>query len=207
MQNIFAKHGPRFVILAALLFSQGCAAFRAKVREVAPDETVPFDARYDYSDLRTLSRSIGEKALEEDLFADKEDAPVLVVLGIENRTTHHIDMKALTDSIRTVMMQSGKVSFVNESRRADLLREQEYQQIQATPETRAALRSQLGAGFMLTGSLVELKKRSPREARLSRREEIYYQLTVEITDLETGLIAWSAQEERARRARRPIIGW
>ncbi len=193
--------------LMAILLMQGCTAFRANIKEVAPDDTVPFDAKYDYSDLRTLSRTVGEKALTGPYLQDADTPPVLVVLGIENRTSHHIDMKALSDSIRTVMLASGQVRFVNESRRDELLIEQGYQQVHVTPETRAALRSQLGARYMLTGSLVELKKTSGREARLSKREEIYYQLTIEITDLETSLIAWTTQEERARRARRPLIGW
>jgi PBP1b-binding outer membrane lipoprotein LpoB len=60
---------------------------------------------------------------------------------------------------------------------------------------------------MLTGSLVELKKKSPRQVRVSSQEEIYYQLTTEITDLETGLIVWTKQQERARTAGKPIIGW
>ncbi len=195
------------LVIAGSILAQGCAAFRSKVRDVPPDETVPFDARYDYSDLRTLSRTLGEAALNGDYLRTADDHPVLVVLGIENRTTHHIDMKALADTIRTVMMQSGKVLFVNESRRNELLREQDYQQVQVTPETRAALRSQLGADYMMTGSLVELKKQTGREVRVSRREEIYYQLTLEITDLETSVIAWTDQAERARRARRPLIGW
>ncbi len=193
--------------LAAILLSQGCASVRTGTRDMTPGETVPFDAEYDYTDLRTLSRNVAEKALAHEFLETRDEPPIVVVLGIENRTLHHIDMQAISDSIRTVMMDSGKIRFVNPKRRADLLREQQYQQEQVTPATRAALRSQLGAKYMLTGSLVEIKKRSGREVRLARREEVYYQLTVEVTDLEDGVIAWSAQEERVRRASRPIIGW
>jgi PBP1b-binding outer membrane lipoprotein LpoB len=42
---------------------------------------------------------------------------------------------------------------------------------------------------------------------VSRKEEIYYQLTIEVTDLETGLIAWTQQKERARGASKPVVGW
>jgi PBP1b-binding outer membrane lipoprotein LpoB len=97
--------------------------------------------------------------------------------------------------------------FVNASRRDDLLREQGYQLANCTPETRNAVGKQLGAKYMITGSLVEISQKSGREVRVSRKEDVYYQLTVELTDLETGLIEVRKQRDRLRRASKPIIGW
>ena len=61
--------------------------------------------------------------------------------------------------------------------------------------------------YMLTGSLVEIKKESPRQVRASKQEQVFYQLTMEITDLQTGLIAWTTQKERLRGASKPLVGW
>ena len=88
-----------------------------------------------------------------------------------------------------------------------MLKEKGYQLANCTPETRVAIGKELGARYMLTGSLVEIKKEEPRQVRLSKAEEVYYQLTVEITDLETSLIAWTAQKERARGGSKPVLGW
>jgi PBP1b-binding outer membrane lipoprotein LpoB len=66
---------------------------------------------------------------------------------------------------------------------------------------------QLGARYMLTGSLVKITKDTPRQVRLSKQEQVYFQLTIEVTDLETGLIAWTTQKERVRGASKPLIGW
>lgn len=60
---------------------------------------------------------------------------------------------------------------------------------------------------MLTGSLTEIEKDSPRQARVSEKQDVFYQLTVEITDLETGVIAMRKQVQRMRRASKPLIGW
>jgi len=128
-------------------------------------------------------------------------------MGIQNRTTRHIDTKAITDTMRTALINSGKARFVNESRRDELLKEQGYQLANCTPETRVAIGRQLGARYMLTGSLVEIRKQSPRQVRLAKEEQVFYQLTMEITDLESGLIAWTTQKERLRGASKPIIGW
>ena len=64
----------------------------------------------------------------------------------------------------------------------------------------------MGAKYMLTGSLVEISRQSPRQARVSEQEDVSYQLTVEITDLETGLVVVRKQPDRMRTATRPIIG-
>ncbi len=60
---------------------------------------------------------------------------------------------------------------------------------------------------MLTGSLIEIGQESGREVRASKKEDVYFQLTVEITNLETGLIEVTKQRDRLRRASKPLIGW
>ena len=102
---------------------------------------------------------------------------------------------------------AGRKQFVNESRRQELMKEQGFQTQNATDDTRVAVGKQLGAKFMLTGALIEMQKQTGKQVRVSKTELVYYQLTIEITDLETGIIAWSTQEEFARTAREPLIGW
>lgn len=185
----------------------GCAMFRASVAESDVNKPTRMSADYDYEDLRTMGKTIGDLIASSDFIKEMKTTPIFVVMGIQNATMSHIDTKALTDTMRTTIMEAGKAQFVNESRRDDLLKEQGYQLANATPETRVAIGKQLGAGYMLTGRLAEIKKTSPRQVRVSSQEEIYFQLTMEITDLQTGLICWTKQIERARTASKPIIGW
>lgn len=198
----------RSLALASVLaLGVGCSAFRSSVQEVDVNTAKPMDASYDYSDLRWLGNSFGADIAASPLVNQAAKKPIMVVMGIQNRTSRHIDTKAITDTMRTVLINSGKANFVNESQRDALLKEQGYQLANCTPETRTAIGRQLGAQYMLTGSLVEIQKEQPRQIRASKKEEIYYQLTVELTDLETGLIAWTQQKERARGASKPIVGW
>ena len=191
-------------ILTTTLFS-GCAAFRASTTEVDVEETKHFDAEYDYSDMRKISESVAEELTASAILGG--DSPILVVAGVQNRTSNYVDTKALTDRIRTILIRSGKAQFINETRRDDLLKEQGYQAAHATPDSQAAVGRQLGAKFMLSGSLVEMSNRSPKQVRVSRQELNYYKLTVEMTDLESGLIAWTTEREFARQASKPLIGW
>lgn len=196
------------VILAgALTAGAGCAMFRSSAQDLDVNKAKPMDADYDFSDLRWLGNTVGTDIAGSALLKNAQSKPILVVMGIQNRTTRHIDTKALTDTMRTVVINSGNANFVNESQRDSLLKEQGYQLDNCTPETRARIGKQLGARYMLTGSLVEIRKEQPRQVRVARQEEVYYQLTVEITDLETSLIAWTTQKERLRGASKPILGW
>ncbi len=192
---------------AGLLLASGCSAFRASVKEVDVATAKPMDTGYDYSDLRWLGNSVADDIIGSDLFKNAPGKPTLVVMGIQNRTERHIDTKAITDTMRTVVLNAGKANFVNETQRDNLLKEQGYQLANCTPETRVAIGKQLGAKYMLTGSLIEIRKESPKGIRLSKQEEVFYQLTMELTDLETSLIAWTTQKERARGASKPILGW
>jgi uncharacterized protein (TIGR02722 family) len=195
------------VILTIAVLSTGCRAFRASTKEVDVATAKPMDTGYDYSDLRWLGNSVGTDISSWKTLDQGGKKPILVVMGIQNRTTRHIDTKAITDTIRTVVINNGKADFVNETRRDDMMKEQGYQIANCTTETRVAIGRQLGARYMLTGSLIEIKKEEPRQVRLSKGEEVYYQLTIEITDLETSLIAWTTQKERARGGSKPVLGW
>ena len=196
-------------IMTALALGCGCSAFHASVQEedVSHAAAKPMDTGYDFGDLRWLGESIAMEMLTAPVIGQSNRKPIIVVMGIENRTDEHIDTKAITDTIRTKLINSGKADFVNESRRDNLIREQGYQLANCTPETRTLIGKQLGARYMLTGSLVKLTKDTPRQVRLSRQEQVYLQLTAEVTDLETGLIAWTTQKERVRSGSKPVLGW
>lgn len=196
------------LLLAALpSLLTGCAAFRAKTTEVDPNATRHLGANYDYTDMRKITESVASEIIQSPFLANQAEPPVMMIAGVQNRTSGHEDMKNLTDRLRTLLFQTGKLRFINEARRDDLLREQGYQAAQATPETQAAVGRQLGAKYMLTGSLTQMKDETPRQVRVSKTKLNYYKLSVEITDLQSGEIAWLTEKEFAREARLPLIGW
>jgi penicillin-binding protein activator len=197
------------MLLAAIAtyFVSGCAAFRASTSDIDVNKPQHVDSTYDFSDLRTLSQNVADEMLRSPFLIGKPQPPIMMIAGVQNRTGRYVDTKGLTDKMRTLLFQSGKVQFVNEARREDLLKEQGYQAANATPETQTKVGRQLGAKYMMTGSLIEMQESSPRQVRVSKQEYTYYKLTIEVTDLETGLMAWTTEKEFARQASLPLIGW
>lgn len=195
------------ILVGAMGLTSGCRAFRATVREKDPDTASIMTAGFDQHDLLDMAKLISADVISHPFPKPAEKTPILAVMGIENRTKSHLDMKAMADTITTKLMNAGRIQFVNTARRDDLLKEQGYQLANCSEETKAGIGKQLGAKYMLTGSFTEIGTKSPRQVRVNKYEDIYYQLTLEITDLESGLIVLRKQRDRMRRAGKPIVGW
>ncbi len=205
------KEQVRFKWFPCMLFCgftlmSGCAAFRQNVSDVDPNEASTLTAKFDQRDLRDMVSQIAADIVAHP-FPPEGTVPIMASLGINNNTKTHLDVVALEDTLVSVLMNTGKMQFINTSRRDDLIKEQGYQLANATESTRVQIGKQLGARYMITGAITELGARSGRQVRVSKQEDVYYQLTVDITDLETGLIVARKQRDRLRRRRSPLFGW
>ena len=195
------------VLLAVMVMSSGCAAFRIGVADVDLDKNEHMSERYDHTDMRNLTKQIVAELAACDTLVKAKKPPVLVTLGVQNRTSDYVDMKNMTDSIRTKLMQTKKAKFVNAAKRDIVLKEQKFQAANATPETQVRIAQQTGAKYLLSGSFTEMEGESGRQVRVSKQKIKYYKLTIELTDLQTGIIEESVEKEFARKTSLPLIGW
>ena len=195
------------IVLSCVLILSGCAMFRVKVSDTDVNKMPEMDARYGPQDLRRLSDEISTEIANSSFMTNQQGAPIMIIYGVQPRTETFVDTQALTDRIKTSLIKTGRIQFVNEARRQELMKEQGFQAQSATDDTRTAIGKQLGARYMLTGALVEMQKQTGAQVRVSKTELMYYQLTIDVTDLETGIVAWSTQKEFAREKRMPLIGW
>jgi len=195
------------VVLAAAGCLCGCAAFRASTTNVNVEEEKHFTEKFDYSDLRLFTERAAGQIAASDFVVGKAEKPTFMIAGIQNRTSQYVDTKSISDRVRTLLFKTGAFRFVNEARREDLLREQGYQAAHTPPDAELKVGRQLGADFMLSGSLTEMKERSPDQVRVSRQKISYYNLTLEVTDITTGELVWTDEQELARQASQPIIRW
>ena len=195
------------IILSSILVLSGCAMFRVKVSDTDVNKMPEMDARYGPQDLRRLGEELSTEIANSPLLTNQPTSPIMIVYGVQPRTETFVDTQALTDRIKTSLTKTGKIQFVNEARRQELMKEQGFQAQSATDDTRTAIGKQLGARYMLTGAIVEMRKTTGAQVRVSKTEMMYYQITLDITDLETSIVVWSTQREFAREMRQPLIGW
>jgi uncharacterized protein (TIGR02722 family) len=194
-----------FLAVAAVLFMAGCTV---TTRDISSDQEVIYDEGYHFSDKKNIVNAMADSLISKPPLVNANDRPVIVVYGIANRTSEHISTSAITDDIRQVLLASGKVRFVNKIQRENISRETDYQYSgKVTTETRIKLGRQVGANYMLTGTLRSIEKKQPRQMRLKKKILKYYSLNLELTDLETSLIEWADSAEVIRESSRPFIGW
>jgi len=203
--NVWAKSAVLGFVVIVLSMIVGCSA---TTRDISPDEVMHYDAGYDFSDKKAIVRSLVDSLMNKPPLVARNDRPVLIVYNVANRTSEHIETDAITDDIRQEILQSGKARFVNEVQRGTIQKESDYQYGgNVTPETRIQRAKQVGAEYMISGTLRSINKEQPKEVRLKKKTLRYYSLVLELTDLQTGLIEWTDNVEIVRESSTPIIGW
>lgn len=200
-------HPGFFVILAcsALMVFSGCTA---TTKNLSPNDDLHYDATYDFTDKKQIVEALVTPLIAAPVFPVQESKPILIVYPVVNETSEHISTGGITDEIRMKLLQSGKFRFINERQRENIQEETAYQnQGYVDPAMRVAQGRQLGADYILSGTLRSINKEQPKQWRLTKKERVYYSLDLTMTDLKTGEIVYADQAELAREASQPIIGW
>lgn len=183
----------------------GCAA---TTTNLDPENEVHYDASYDFSDKKKIVDKLVTPLITQNNIPPQPEKPILIVYPIVNETSEHISTGGISDDIRMKLLNSGKFRLISERQRENIQKETQYQQKgYVNPAQRIAMGKQLGAEYMISGTLRSIRKKEPRQWRLSKSERIYYSLDLSVTDLETGELVYADQAEIAREASRPFVGW
>ena len=183
----------KLLLLLPLVLATSCGTSRAftKGEYTDADRVILLDDRFGDSDMKIMAKTLTKSLLESAKVKDAKKAPVLQVETVTNSTSEHIDMKSLTDKIRTSLLKTGKVQFHNKTQRGTMSGEYEYQTHSGNVNQSTAKRKgfQVGADYMLSGDF------SSHVQELGNRKAVYYKLTLNLTDISTGLIVWSDDKD------------
>ena len=182
-----------FFILVSVLFLGSCSGNRAftKGEYTDPDRVILLDDKYNESDMKIMADALVSSLMKHPIVSQQKKIPVFQVERVVNSTSEHIDMKSLTDKIRTALINSGKVAFHDKDERSTLSEEYDYQTKsgnvnQSTAKERG---HQIASDYIIGGDF------SSNVQELGGKKVIYYKLTLKATDIKTGLISWTAEQE------------
>lgn len=187
------------------IISIGCSpSFEGAYSDPAKEEIV--DDKWNETDAKKTAENLISSLLSKPWLAvhssKNQQAPVVIIDDIANRTDEHIDTKALYEYIRDELINSGKVRFVNNKRRKQILEEIKYQNSGAVAEaSKKKAGRQTGADFMLGGSI------SSSVHSQGGLKTVTYQTALLMTDLETAEIVWSGKKLVKKRFKRSGSGW
>ncbi|NBT59870.1 penicillin-binding protein activator LpoB [bacterium] len=149
------------------------------------------DDKFNESDMRQIAETMVSSLTQSRLVAENPKGPVVLVTLVKNRASEHIDMKSMTDKMRTALIKSGKFRFTEKENREEIAGETQYQNESGYVDAATARKKgkQIGAQYFLTGEITD------RVQEVGNKKYVYYKATFNLVNIETGIIDWTDEKE------------
>ena len=174
------------------------------VKRVDADKQTDLSGYWNDTDLRLASDHLIKEALAtprlNTYYTTYGRLPVIIVGRFRNNSDEHIDTSILSQRLEASILASGKAHFVASGDLRDDLRAERLDQQQGFTDdaTMARIGREIGANFMLTGSVKSIVDRYDKTATRS------YFITAELTDITTNMRLWIGEYNEIKKViRRP----
>lgn len=176
------------LLVVATLFLMGCSSGK-EVARLDPSSTTDLSGRWNDTDARLVAEEMIKDCMEKpwstDFVVTASKKPVVTVGRIRNNSSEHIDTETFTKDFERELINSGKVQFVaSPDQRGDVRSERQDQIDWASVETRKRLREEIGADFILLGSVKSITDQE------GGKSVVFYQTDLELINIETNLKVW-----------------
>ncbi len=182
-----------FIPLLVMVVMAGSCQ-RRTVTRVDPDRTIDLSGRWNDTDSRLVAQEMINDVLSRPWLSRFEDrnerAPVVIVGEVRNRSHEHIDAETFVRNMEREFINSAMVRVVQGAEFREMMREERADQQEfASPETMARWRREIGADYMLTGTMNSIVDQHGRD------RVIYYQVNLELSDMETNEKVWIGEKQ------------
>ncbi len=189
--------------ILGLVFLSACGSRQFTQGEYDdPNIVRHLDDEFNESDAQVLSQEMIVSLQQHPAITAAKKPPVVQMEVVRNKTSEHIDTKMITDAVRTAILKTGKVRFSNKEDRS--LREGEVDYAldsgRYKKETQKARDGGIAPDYLLTGDLIS------NVQQVGSKKLVFYKLTLNMTDLETGLIVWSEEKPIRKRFKKKSVG-
>ena len=177
------------------LIMVGCASTGSsgKVVRVDPRDMRDTDANYGAEDLHIFVQKMVSAMLQTPVIASATKKPYIALgnIGIGSGVDEHIDTKLIKNSIRTNLIKSTRVNFIDSEHIEELKKEIDFQNDskyidKSTIKERGKF---IGKDYEITGDIHSIKKDTGSTI------DNFYALSLKLTDVKTSVIVWSEEKE------------
>ena len=188
-------------LFAMSALTNGCAKSR-DVTRVEPESVKDLDYRFDEDDARATAEEMISDAMTrpwiDRWLQEYAKQPVLIVGTVRNDTSDYIDTKLFTKQFERALLNSDRVRLVAARDERGEIRDERIQgQEFSRPETVKKMAFELGADLMLIGRVGE----SIEVSRNRRQRVVYYQVNLELIDVESNEKVWIGEKQIEKRVR------
>lgn len=197
----------RLVLIAAMILSLfyvvscGPKAFVRGDYDEDINRTNLLTDKWSETDMQNAVHDLVASAVSHHAIANAKRPPLVMVTRLQNKTSEHIDTQSIMDMIRVELMRGGRVSFVDKEARDDIKDEYEYQKSgMVSRETMKTEGGQVGADYVINGRLDSIVQQAGKD------KTVYYKLTLNLTNLKSGVIVWSDYKQIRKLYKKQNVG-
>ncbi len=179
-------------LITVVLLAGSCQ--RRTVTRVDTDRAIDLSGRWNDTDSRLVAGEMINDVLNrpwlERFTQGNNRVPVIIVGDVRNRSHEHIDAETFIRNMEREFVNSGLVRVVQDAEFREQIRAERADQHEfADPETVAQWRRETGADYMLTGTMNSIVDQHGRD------RVIYYQVNLELSDMETNEKVWIGEKQ------------
>src|SRR5690348_190106 len=183
-----------FIAAACAVALAACSSM-PQVQRVSSDQVTDISGYWNDTDANLTSQTMIGQMLGDPWLGQYEGAnggkqPTVIVGEIRNLSSEHISTSTFIDDMQRDLINSGKVQFVASSaQRDDVRSERQDQDLNATSATRSAMGQEIGADFMMQGTINTIIDAAGSTAAK------YYQVDLRLINMHNNVIAWVGQQK------------
>jgi len=194
------------LVLGLLVILAGCAS-TPKVERTAVDTTIDVSGRWNDADSRMVSEEMIRDCLDRpwlEIFRDTHGGkrPTVIVGRVRNRSHEHINVQTFVKDLERALINSGRVQFVaSKSERAGVREERRDMAKHASEETMKGPGEEIGADFMLIGTINTIRDEAGRKAVM------FYQTNLELINMSSNVKAWIGEKKIKKVIKKSRFSW
>jgi len=182
-------------IILLLVLGTTIASCNRKVSRVDIDEQIDLSGKWNDTDARLTAEKMtlqmtSEAWLTDFMQANGGNKPVMIVGFVKNNTHEHIEAETFIKDIERELILKQKVRIVQGGDKREQIRlERADQQENASVSTMKKFGLEVGADFMLQGSIHSIVD------QINKKRVVLFQVNLELTNIQTNEIVWIGQEK------------
>jgi uncharacterized protein (TIGR02722 family) len=191
MKSYTLKINQLIMAFGLLFLMAGC---NPTVTRVDSDTVTDLSGNWNDTDSRLVADEMIQDALSRSWLnnfnRDKGRAPTVIVGTVRNLSHEHINTATFVADMERALINSGEVEFVASAKdREEVRSEVKDQDLNATEETRKAMGQEVGADFMMQGSINSIVD------AVSGEQARFYQVDLTLIELGTNRKVWLGQKK------------
>ena len=202
-------HRRHLVTRTLFLFILGLslAACKPNVTRVSSEAVTDLSGKWNDTDSRLVSQEMVQDVLSRPWLgkyakANRGKAPTVIVGKVRNLSHEHINTRTFVADIEKALINSGEVDFVASStERKEIRGERRDQDIHASEESRKAMGQEIGADYMLKGTINTIVD------AISGEQARFYQIDLTLIDLASNRKVWVGQKKIKKTIEKSGIRW